>query len=305
MAGAAPRPDPVVDVAQYPVAVRHQGVPDSDHGLQACIASVDFGPALGIGSQGIERMAAVELGLAPGTVSQGIKRSASMAAGSSSDSMLNPYASTVLRGPPSNHDALWNSFNEPNIPGEGIYFALLQSHASSRRCVGVNRWGHSQILFCRYQLRDYVKTKNEFVLHPKLCQQLYAEIERILPALEVCFDVNNHPSDIYSSVLSGAAHILPGVVCTAPRFISRAARAELDAKAVILWEWISTENSSRIRMLQSFQANDGLSLVCARHQAAMSRFRYEGNKSFTPLSPQVSLATFQECVQLANRLQVP
>jgi hypothetical protein len=250
-------------------------------------------------------MASVALGLASGTDSKGIKRSASMAAGSSSDSMLDPFFFTPLRGTPSSWDALWKSFNEPNTPGEGIYFAMLQNHATSRRCVAVNRWGHSQILFCRYQLRDNVKAKNEAVLHPKVCQQLYAEIERILPALEVCFDLNNFSSDIPSSVLSGAAHIRPGVVCTVPRVVSGAPGAELDAKAVILWDWISTENISRIRMLQSFQASDGLSLVCDRHHSAMSRFRYGGNKNFTPDSPQVSLATFQECVQLANRRHVP
>jgi len=172
MAGFAPGKDPLVDVAQYPVVPWHQGVPDWAIGLQARSASVDFGPAPGIDSQCIEPMASVALGLASGTDSKGIKRSASMAAGSSSDSMLDPFFFTPLRGTPSSWDALWKSFNEPNTPGEGIYFAMLQNHATSRRCVAVNRWGHAQILFCKYQLRDNVKAKNEVVLHPKVCQQL-------------------------------------------------------------------------------------------------------------------------------------
>jgi hypothetical protein len=219
----------------------------------------------------------------------GVKRAWLMAFETLPAQLLNVYGTSVF--PTLKDDDVWKHFNEPQKTG-AIFMTEYCSVEVERRGIAVNRWLHAQMLFCKYQEQPSVKNQNQFVLNVSIFTELYEEIARILPSLEICLA----PRKEFEKK-AGAASLRSGGVSGLVSKASSPAPALLDQHAKILWDWIDKESQSRIRMLQNFQAAGGISFVASVHHRATRCFRYVGNSIHTPDSPEVTLSTFQECIK--------
>ena len=77
---------------------------------------------------------------------------------------------------------------------------------------------------------------------------------------------------------------------------------ELDRHAKVLFEWLGTDQRSRIRMLAQWQAAGGLSFnACVYHRSAQC-FKYHGNSKHDGGETGVSLTEFQRAVRVRHQL---
>jgi len=183
---------------------------------------------------------------------------------------------------------VWKHFAEPLKTG-AVWMTEYCSKEDERRGVGFNRWAHSQLTYCRYQLQDHVKEQNQFVLAPEIYKELYDEISEILPALEYCLA----PKKAFEK--KGASSLRSGVAQEVP--VSNKDPTLLDKHGKQLYDWLDPKQRSRIRMLQNFQAAGGLSFVASVHHRASKCFKGYGNSLHTPEQPEVSLQEWQACIK--------
>ena len=220
---------------------------------------------------------------------KGTKRTWLMAFETMPAQMLNVYGPATF--PQLKDEEVWKHLNTPQKTG-AIYMTEYCASDVERRGIAVNRWQHSQLLFCKYQRQQSVKDQNKFVLAPTVFDELYKEIDRIQPSLEYCLA----PKKTFEKK-DGAASLRTAGVSSMEVAAPQKDPGELDRHGKILYDWVKKENPSRIRMLQNYQACGGLSFVASVHHRATRCFMYCGNSVHTPHSPEVSLSAFQECIK--------
>ena len=184
---------------------------------------------------------------------------------------------------------VWKNLCQPMKSG-AKYMTELCSSDEERRGVGLNRWLHALLVFCKYQNTDVVKKQNKFLLQAKLTDELYTEIDKILPALEYCLAPKKQ------TMKSGSVALRCGAA-PAPSDGPARVAGMLDKNAKILYEWLAIDAPSRIRMLFTWQSAGGLSHVAAAYHRATQCFRYEGNALHLGPGSQVSLEDFQVAIK--------
>ncbi len=137
-----------------------------------------------------------------------------------------------------------------------------------RRGIGANRWIMSLLTFCKYQLSVVGKQHNNLILKPEVCNELYAEIAKVLPSLEYCLAPKK------TKEASGASNLSSQVSQTVPQ--SDRDPIWLDQHAKVLYEWLDKKERSDIRMIVAFPAYSG--------------------------SPEVTLQELQGCIKVRHTL---
>ncbi|CAK0841881.1 unnamed protein product [Prorocentrum cordatum] len=191
---------------------------------------------------------------------------------------------------------VWTQMQEPLKSG-AVWMSEMCSKEPERRGVGINRFIHAMKTFCEYQNDPAVKKNNEAVLKPQLYEELYKEIDYILPALQYCLA----PKKQYEK--KGAALLRSSGTEEQVQATGRTP-AELDKYAKQLYDWLDKTKLSRVRMMANWQSCGGLSFVAQCHHRATTCFRYHGN-SFHGAGPsqhEVSLEEFQAGVKLRHSL---
>ena len=133
--------------------------------------------------------------------------------------------------------------------------------------------------------------RSQALMEVSKCQELYAEIDRILPSLEYCLAPKKYTAKAGSGALRSAPAPADAEVS------AKKDESELDRHAKIVYEWLDVKQVSRIRMLLNWQSSGGLSFVAAVNHRAGQVFRYHGNTQWTPDSVSVTLAEFQAAIK--------
>ena len=167
---------------------------------------------------------------------------------------------------------------------------------AERRGVGINKWIHAQVTFCKYQLDENIKKQNVYLLKEDMCTALYAEIDRILPSLEYRLAPKKAAAPKAASSLR-AAQVSQSQTVSTPK-----PEQELDKHGQILYDWLDNSKPSRVRMLAYWQSAAGLSFVAGVHHRAATCFRYCGNQEHDQGLKTVSLADFQEGIKARHRV---
>ena len=141
------------------------------------------------------------------------------------------------------------------------YMTELCDEAADRRGVGLNRWLQVVLNFCKYQLDVCIKSQNESLLQADKCRVLYAEIGRILPAIEYCLAPKKESEKSGVSSLRSSG-IDPPAVSTSKD------EGMLDQNAKILYDWLDTTTVSRIRMLMNWQSDERFCLSFCNRKVA-------------------------------------
>ena len=163
------------------------------------------------------------------------------------------------------------------------------SPTDERRGIAANRWLHAVVTYCKHQQSDKIKMQNKALLNEKKYEELYAEINKILPSLEYCLAPKKVSEKSGAASLRSTAEVSEGFVKKDPK--------ELMTQAKVVYEWLDTGKVSRIRMLMQWQASGGLSFVSSTHHRGAQCFRYYGNSEHDGgIKNEVSLAEFQECI---------
>ena len=202
--------------------------------------------------------------------------------------LLNVYGASKF---PQLKDAeVWKHFNEEQKTG-AVFMTEYCDKEVERQGIGLNRWLHAQMLYCKHQLQPGIKLQNEFVLNKTLVKELYDEIANILPALEYCLAPKKA-----GGKKAGAASLRAGGVSNSDQPLAPKTDTDLDKHGKSLYEWISKEQS-RIRMLINYQGGGGLPFVASCHLRATRCYRFFGNSVHTPGSPEVTLSQFQAAIK--------
>ena len=145
---------------------------------------------------------------------------------------------------------VWHQLKQPTNNAE--YATELASPDAERRGIGLNRWLQVMVVFCEYQLREDITKHNKIVMNETVCNELYAEIERILPSLKYCLA----PKKV--SLKHGTSSLRSGPEDTAGAVKEV---SQLATHTKTLYEWIDVLPKSKIRMLINWQAAGGTSFV--------------------------------------------
>ena len=207
--------------------------------------------------------------------------------------MLNAYgeAKYAKMSDPS----VWEHLSKPLKSG-AEYMTELCSMEAERRGVGINRFLHALISYCEHQLDGDIRKRNEVVLEPTKCRELYEEIAELLPAMKYCLAPRKAPKKEGAASLraSAAAPVVSG---------SAASRPELDKHACIIHEWLAGSKPSRIRMLLHWQSAGGLSHVASVYHRTAQCFVKQGNKLHEGIAGEVvTLQEFQEGIRCRHEL---
>jgi hypothetical protein len=186
--------------------------------------------------------------------------------------------------------AVWDQLRKPLKTG-AMYATEFASKEPERRGVAINRWMHAVLSFVEYQKTKSVQDHNKFIMREELFNELYTEIDTILPPLQYCLA----PKKV--SVKSGAASLRSNAVTVSTGEVKD--QALLDKHGKVLWDWLDVSQRSRIRMLMMWQAASGLSFVATCHHRAAQCFRYHGN-SADGLPVPVTLEEFQAGIKLRH-----
>ena len=128
------------------------------------------------------------------------------------------------------------------------------------------------------------------------CKELYAEIDKLVPALEYCLAAKKE------GVKSGASALRAAAVTSVPAGSNPGKTTEdLDKNAKVLFEWVK-QPCSRVRMLMNWQAAGGLSYVASVHHLATQCFVMHGNKFHEGTAVAVSLEEVQAAVRARHRV---
>ena len=202
--------------------------------------------------------------------------------------LLNVYGASKF--PNLKDEEVWKHLNQEQKSGS-IFMTEYCDPELERQGIGFNRWAHAQMLFCKHQLIPAIKAQNEFVLSKSVCKELYEEIKIILPSLDYCLAPQKP-----SKKKSGAASLRSGGVSALDQPVLARTPEDLDKHGKILYDWI-TKDSSRIRMLMTYQSAGGLSFVASCHYRATRCYRLFGNSIHTPGTPEVALKQWQEAIK--------
>ncbi|CAK0836325.1 unnamed protein product [Prorocentrum cordatum] len=182
-----------------------------------------------------------------------------------------------------------------NVYGPSKFAKLKDAQEPERRGVGINRFIHAMKTFCEYQKDPSVMAGNKAVLKEQMYNDLYKEIDEILPALQYCLAPEKQPEKKGAALLraSGTDDAVLATAKTGP---------ELDKYAKQVYDWLDKTKLSRVRMMANWQSCGGLAFVAQCHHRATTCFRYHGN-SFHGAGPsqhEVSLQDFQAAVKLRH-----
>ena len=138
------------------------------------------------------------------------------------------------------------------------------------------------------------------ILQPDLFKELYAEIDRLKPAMEVCLA----PKKAF--IKKGASSLRAGVSSSstdgAAPAASKKSDEELDRNSRVLYEWVMSDKS-RLRMLMNWQCAGGLSYVAAVHQRGTQCFVGYGNiKHNGAAAKAVPFEEVQRCVRVRHAM---
>ena len=191
---------------------------------------------------------------------------------------------------------VWTQMQEPLKSG-ALWMSEMCSNEPERRGVGINRFIHAMKSFCEYQKDPSVTAANKAVLNPPMFDELYAEIEEILPALQYCLAPKKQHEKKGAALLRASGtqeSVLPNAKTG----------TELDKYAKQLYEWLDKTKLSRVRMMANWQSCGGMAFVAQCHHRATTCFRYHGNSfhGAGPTQPEVSLQEFQAAVKLRHAL---
>ena len=183
---------------------------------------------------------------------------------------------------------VWKQLSKPLKSG-AMYMTEFCAASEERRGIAANRWLHAVVLYCHYQVTEGIKAENKALLNTQVFDELYTEIEKILPSLEYCLAPKKQSEKSGASSLRGTAVVSDG---TKPKDASL-----LRQHAKVVYEWLDVGKVSLIRMLMQWQAAGGLSFVSSTHHRAAQCFRYYGNSEHEAgIKNEVSLAEFQDCI---------
>ena len=200
--------------------------------------------------------------------------------------MLNAYGSAKY--PKLSDASVWEAFNQPQKTG-AMYMTELCSKETERRGVGINRMLHALKTFCEHQQEISVRAQNEALFKDQMCQEIYAEIDHILPSLNYCLAPKKESEKKGSSTLRASS------MQTAVK--STKSDTDLDKHAAQIYTWLETGKPSRIRMLLHWQSAAGLSFVASVHHRAAPCFKYCGNMKHSETDFTVSLTAFQDAIK--------
>ena len=162
---------------------------------------------------------------------------------------------------------VWNHMVEPQKSGAAWASEWCDAD-DNRRGTATNRWIMAVKTRLETELDPERKRQNEFVLNDVVCKQLYEEIDKIMPSLIYCLA----PKKEFEK--KGAA----GMRCGVTQTVSEAKDpVELAKHGKILYEWLDTDQVSRIRMLFHWQGGGGQAYVASVYHRTAQIFRYFGN----------------------------
>ena len=126
------------------------------------------------------------------------------------------------------------------------------------------------------------------ILSAQIYEQVYAEIDKILPSVIVCLAPRKYAKKTGANLLrSSGSQAGP---------VAGRSQNELDSHAKILYEWLDTKKNSRIRMLMNWQASGGLAYVTSCHHRGVQCYRMCRAGSTAEKACTQSLETFQAAI---------
>ena len=193
---------------------------------------------------------------------------------------------------------VWENMSEPLKTG-AKYMTEYASPDQERRGIAINRWLQPVVEFCRYQKTEKVKKQNEYIMKAQVFQELYEEIDKVLPALEYCLA----PKKIQQKK-KGASMLRSGEQSGSIGEASGAAKTpeQLDTYAEQLFNWLAREQVSRIRMLLQWQGAGGLPFVGSVHHRATVCFKYLGNSKHHEAHKGITLAEWQSAIKVRHSI---
>ena len=198
--------------------------------------------------------------------------------------LLNPYGRSGYVDMDTHK--VWVQLKEPLNTG-AKYMSELTSPEEERQGTGINRWLQVLITFLEYQMDPKIKEQNKVVMRDQLFEELYAEIDRILPSARYCLAQKKQRTQKGASALRYYSPSAP----PAP-----AAGSELERHAQVLYDFTNPEQVSRVRMLINWQGAGGLTHCVQAHHRAVTCYRLHGDSQHMPDQP-VTLEKFQRCVR--------
>ena len=186
--------------------------------------------------------------------------------------------------------------NEPQKTG-AKYMAEYASADAERRGVAINRWLQPVLEFCEYQKTDSVTKQNRYIMQDKIQQELYEDIDAILPALEYCLAPKKVMEKKGASMLRSPGN--QSIAASGAKDTQ-----ELNKYAKDLYEWMDVKKASRIRMMLQWQGAGGLPYVASVHHLAKQCFRYQGNAKHEGGKQQkgITLEEWHEAVKERHRV---
>ena len=190
-------------------------------------------------------------------------------------------------------EQVWKELGQPQNSG-AVYTTEYHSQKDERRGIATNRWLYILVNFCKYQKDSSVKKQNLAILNTSKCQELYNEIDDVLPSLEYCLAPKKSSERKGSSSLRSSAEV--SITETKPK-------EKLCKHAKKLYDWLSIEKPSRTRMLMNWQAAGGLSFVASVHHLCTSCFKQLGNSMHDDGSvAEVTAEELQNAILSRHRL---
>ena len=152
---------------------------------------------------------------------------------------------------------------------------------------GINRWLHSIIGFMEYQQSEEGKLRNS-ILKDEHYDELYAEIDRMLPYLKNCLA----PKKVAKK--TGAQSLRSGIDSAGPA--ASMDEAKIKAAASHVYDWLDHKKPSKVRMLATYQAAGGQSFVCHVFHRAVQSFLQYGESNHASGKGPVSKESFTSAI---------
>ena len=189
---------------------------------------------------------------------------------------------------------VWDAVSKPLKSG-AKYMTEYASQSKERRGIAANRWLKSLLDYLEYQETEKGRKQNKVIMKEAMYEEFYEEIGRIKPAVAYCLA----PKKV--SEKGGAASLRAAACPSMPKSEEKNPE-QLANHAKTLYDWLSVEETSRIRMMMLWQACGGLSFVVSVHHRMTQCFRYHGNSKHEGSTTVVSLLEFQESIKDRHRI---
>ena len=207
--------------------------------------------------------------------------------------LLNAYGRAKYTKTPDKD--MWVHMSQPLKSG-AAYMSELCSDQAERRGIGLNRWLHAMVSYCQYQKTSEARSQNQFIMKEALLNEVYDEIDRILPSLEYCLA----PKKVAEKTGASALRAAEGSVVSDTA--SGKDPALLDKHAKILYDWVQPDAVSRIRMLATWQASGGQPFVASVYHRATQCFKVYGNHCHAASGDGVTLEEFQQSIKIRHSI---